>query len=227
MADENKHYLGHRKRVRERLMNSRPGTIPDYELLEMILFLSKPRGDVKPLAKELIKIFGSITRVLCATPNQLMTIKGIGESTIASLKLMHEVAARMQKEEIITKPIIESWSALLEYARLTMGHISTEQFRVLYLNKKNMVITDELQETGTVDHTPVYPRELIKRAVTLDATAMILIHNHPSGNCKPSKTDIIMTEEINKLCSSLGIKLYDHLIVSNNYHFSFKNSGII
>ena len=189
-------YKGHRTRLRERFLSSGFNSLADYEILELLLFLAKPRGDVKPLAKKLISTFGSLQRVFCASEENLCEIKDVGQSVISSLKLVKESAARMLKEEIKKTTILQSWSALIDYLKVSMGYIKTEQFRVLFLNKKNILIADELQEVGTVDQTPVYPREIVKRVLFHEATAIILVHNHPSGNSSPSNADIVMTKKI-------------------------------
>jgi DNA repair protein RadC len=224
---EKPHFLGHRERLRSRLLESRKGSLPDYEILELLLCLAKPRGDMKPLAKELIARFGSFARVLNATAEQLSEIDGIGPAVLASLRVVHEAACRLIKEDVTENPILESWKSLLDYCRATMGHIKTEQFRVLYLDKKNMVIKDELQELGTVDHTPVYPREIVKQALYLEASNIILVHNHPSGNTKPSQADIDVTKRIMQACQIVGITVHDHVIISSKSHFSFKTHGLM
>lgn len=226
-ADTKPHYLGHRERLRQRLLESPKGVLPDYEILEMLLFLSKPRGDTKPLAKELIKTFGSFGRVMNADPLALQKVKGMGEASIATLRILQECAERLLKEEAEEKPILQSWKALLDYCRTAMGHLATEEFRVLYLNKGNMLIEDEVQGNGTVDHTPVYPREVIKRALYLGASSLILVHNHPSGNPSPSKADIDLTQQIIMAAKTVGISVHDHLIISATRHFSFKSNGLM
>lgn len=226
-ANTKPHYLGHRERLRNRLTDSARGTLPDYEILEMLLFFSKPRGDMKPLAKELIATFGSFGKVLNADAEALKKVKGVGDATVATLKIVQESVDRILKEEVEEKPVLQHWKALLDYCRAMMGHLSTEQFRVLYLNAKNVLIADEVQGTGTVNHTPVYPREVVKRALFLGATSIILTHNHPSGDPTPSPADIDMTYKIIEICKPMGIAVHDHLIISAKKHYSFKSNGVI
>jgi DNA repair protein RadC len=221
------HYLGHRSRLRKRLLDSKQGQLPDYEILELILCLSYPRTDVKPLAKKLIEEFGSFAKVINLSPEILSKVKGVAESVISSFRIIQEAASRLIKEEISSKPIIESWKALLDYCRATMGHINTEQFRVLYLDRKNMVIADELQEFGTVNQVAIYPREIMKKALHHEASSIILVHNHPSGNTKPSRADIEMTKQISQIGILMGIDIHDHIIVSSKNYFSFKSNGLL
>lgn len=225
--DTKPHYLGHRERLRSRLLDSARGTLPDYEILEMLLFLSKPRGDVKPIAKELMATFGSFGAVLNANPEALTHIKGVGDSTLAALRIVQEAIDRVLKQDIQAKPVLQHWKALLDYCRAVMGHLATEQFRILYLNKQGVLITDEVQSNGTVDYTPIYPREVVKRALYLGATAIILVHNHPSGDPTPSPADIDMTYKVMEACKPVDITIHDHLILSTNKHYSFKSNGVI
>ena len=218
---------GHRERLRSRFQKSSFGSLADYELLELILFLAKPRGDVKPLAKILLAKFGTMHRIFSAREEDLVGIDGVGSSVISSLKLVKELAARLLKEEIKETTIIQSWSALINYLKVTMGYIKTEQFRVLFLNKKNMLIADELQEVGTVDQVPVYPREIVKRALFHEATAVILVHNHPSGNTTPSQSDISMTKKIVTALAAINVEVHDHIIVSSNDFYSFKSNMLL
>lgn len=220
-------HSGHRKRLRERLLKSKKGSLPDYEVLEVLLFASSPRSDVKPLAKTLIAQLGSLAKVLNASESELLKVKGMNESAVAHLRVVQEAAERLLKEEVTSKPILQSWKALLDYCRASMGHLKSEQFRILFLNSKNRLIADELQEVGTVDQTPVYPREVVKRALELEASAIILVHNHPSGDTTPSKADIQLTRKIIQACEAVGIALHDHVIVSALSHCSFKSNGII
>jgi DNA repair protein RadC len=227
IKEDSELYSGHRHRLRERFITSGFGSLADYEILELLLFLAKPRGDVKPLAKKLIANFGSLQRIFSASEENLSEIEGVGKSIISSLKLVKESAARMLKEEIKKTTIIQSWSALIEYLKVSMAYIKTEQFRVLFLNKKNMLIADELQEVGTVDQTPVYPREIVKRALFHEATAIILVHNHPSGNSNPSNADIQMTKKIISALSSVGVDVHDHIIICDKDFYSFKSNMLI
>lgn len=221
------HYKAHRLRLRKKLIEAKIGSLPDYEILELILCMALPRKDVKPLAKELIKKYGSLARTINTPGDTLIQNKGIGESTVAIFKAVLEASVRLIKEDITQRPIIESWKSLLDYARASMGHLNTEQFRILYLNKKNMVIADELQESGTIDHVAVYPREIMKKALYREAAAIILIHNHPSGNTRPSKADVELTKQIVQAALALDIKVHDHIIISSKEHYSFKAHGIM
>ena len=221
------HYAGHRARLRERFVKSGASSLPDYELIELLLFGAMPRRDVKPIAKELLKKFGSLGGVLDADIKALADVKGMGEVAAINLKTVRETAVRMLGQEIMNKPVLGNWQALVDYCRTAMGGNKKEQFRILFLNKKNALIADELQQDGTIDHTPVYPREVIKRALDLGASALILVHNHPSGDTKPSKADIDMTMEIQDAGLKLGIELHDHIIVSSVGHTSFKNEGLL
>lgn len=221
------HYVGHRQRLRERFLSSPKGTLPDYELLEIMLFAASPRSDVKPLAKQLLLRFGNLAGVITAHTDELKTIKGINEITVAQLKVVQDMAERLLKQKVEEKPILQSWKALLDYCRASMGHLKKEQFRLIFLNKKHMVIADELQEFGTIDQTPVYPREVVKRALQLEASAIIMVHNHPSGDTMPSLADIQMTKQIIQSTESVGITLHDHIIISSQSHYSFRAHGVI
>lgn len=218
---------GHRRRLRERFLKTGPENIPDYELLELVLFQSRPRGDVKPLAKLLIEHFGTFAETVSAPAEALMKVRGVGESTAISLKAVRAAAIRLMQSEIKDRAIISSWDQLIAYCRAAMGFSKREQFRVLFLDKRNRVIADEVLQEGTVDHTPVYPREVVARALDLGATALILVHNHPSGDTTPSKADIEMTEQIRQAAKLLGIVLHDHIIVGREGHTSFKGRGLL
>jgi DNA repair protein RadC len=221
------HYLGHRERLRARFRESGPDAVTDYELLELVLFRAIPQRDIKSLAKELIARFGSFAEVLAAPPQRLAELKGIGEAAITDLKIVHAAAGRLARGKVKKRPVLSSWSAVLEYCRTTMAFAEKEQFRVLFLDKRNQVIADELQQTGTVDHTPVYPREVVKRALELSATAIILVHNHPSGDPTPSRADIQMTQSIIDIAKPLGISVHDHIIVGKEGHASLKGLRLI
>lgn len=221
------HYTGHRKRLRERFLKTEGNGLADYELLEMLLFSSKPRGDVKPLAKELVNEFGSLAKALSASRDELAKVKGMGDTAIASLKAVREAAIRMLGAEITEKPILQSWKAVLDYCRAAMSFNKTEQFRIFFLDKKNKLISDELQQQGTIDHTPVYPREVVKRALELGASSLILVHNHPSGDPTPSKADVKMTEQIVQAAAALGVSIHDHLIIAGKKHYSFASNGLL
>lgn len=221
------HYLGHRRRLKERFLKGGAGALADYELLELLLFLALPRRDVKPLAKALIGRFGSFAEVISAEPERLKEVDGIGDSAVVVFKLVREGALKLSRDQLLERPVIGSWHALLDYCRASMAFHNKEQFRILYLNRKNVLIADELQQEGTVDHTPVYPREVIKRALELGASAMILVHNHPSGDPSPSRDDIAMTKEIRDAGKKLGVLIHDHVIVSKKAHCSFKSLGLL
>lgn len=222
LADSAPHYLGHRERLRARFREAGADAVTDYELLELVLFRTIPQRDIKPLAKELIAKFGSFAEVLAAPPQRLEEVKGIKEASATDLKIVHAAANRLARGQVKKRPALSSWSAVLDYCRTTMAFAEKEQFRVLFLDKRNQVIADELQQTGTVDHTPVYPREVVKRALELSATALILVHNHPSGDPTPSHADIQMTQSIVGIAKPLGISVHDHIIVGKEGHVSFK-----
>ncbi|MFQ5938588.1 MAG: DNA repair protein RadC [Alphaproteobacteria bacterium] len=227
MSSERPHYLGHRKRLRERFMKAGGETLPDYELLELLLALAKPRGDVKPLAKKLLKRFGGFAAVISAEPRELTEVEGVAETTAVALKAVQAAALRLAREEAMARPVIGSWERLLTYCRVAMAHAKTEQFRLLFLDRKNALIADEVQQRGTVDHTPVYTREVVKRALDLGASAIIMVHNHPSGDPTPSKADIQMTREVREAAEKLGIVLHDHVIIGRGEHASFKALGLL
>jgi DNA repair protein RadC len=225
--EEPPHYHGHRERLRERFRQAGPGALSDYELLEMVLFRVISRGDVKPLAKTLIKTFGSFAEVIHAPETRLREIKGVGEATITEFKLIAAAAHRITRGELQERALLSSWNEVLDYCRTHMAFADKEQFRILFLDKRNQLIADEVQQTGTVDHTPVYPREVIKRALELSATALILVHNHPSGDPSPSQADIQMTKAIIGIASPLGISVHDHIIVGRGGHASMKGMRLI
>jgi DNA repair protein RadC len=227
LSEQAPHYRGHRERLRARFRESGPDAVTDYELLELVLFRAIPQRDIKPLAKELIAKFGSFAEALAAPPKRLAEIKGIGEAAITDLKIVHAAAGRMARGKVKKRPVLSSWSAVLEYCRTTMAFAEKEQFRIIFLDKRNQVMADELQQTGTVDHTPVYPREVIKRALELSATAIILVHNHPSGDPTPSHADIQMTQSIIDIAKPLGISVHDHIIVGKEGHASLKGLRLI
>lgn len=221
------HRVGHRQRLRERFRDGGPDAVPDYELLEMILFRVYPRGDTKPIAKRLIAAFGSFAEVINAPAPRLLEIEGVGERAVDELKLVKAAAARLLRREIATKPALSSWNSVVDYLRLAQGFDAIEQFRILFLDKKNNLIADEVLGRGTVDHTPVYVREVVKRALELSATALILVHNHPSGDPTPSRADIDMTKMIIDAARPLGISIHDHVIVGRSGHASFKALRLI
>ncbi len=221
------HYLGHRARLRARFAESGADALADYELLELLLFRSIPQRDVKPLAKDLIRHFGSLAEVIGAPYARLREVKGIGEGVALDLKIVEATLGRMARGAISKRPVLSSWSAVLEYCRMAMAFAEREQFRILFLDKKNALIADEVQQTGTVDHTPVYPREVMRRALELSATALILVHNHPSGDPTPSGADMSMTRELVDIAKPLGIAIHDHVIVGRDGHASFRGLGLI
>jgi DNA repair protein RadC len=221
------HRHKHRDRLRQRFSEGGADAVPDYELLEMILYRAIPRGDTKPLAKTLLARFGDLNHVLAASGPRLKEVDGVGDRVVFELKLMQAVGHRMARARVLKKPILTSWDALLEYCQTAMAHRDIEQFRVLYLDRKNVLIADEAQAEGTVDHVPVYPREIVKRALELNASALILVHNHPSGDPTPSRSDIDMTYEIQNAASLLGIALHDHLVVGKARELSFRSEGYL
>ncbi len=229
-APDNKPFddkLGHRKRLRQRFSGGGADAVPDYELLEMILFRVYPRGDTKPIAKRLLARFGTFAEVLNAPHERLKEVEGIGERAVEELKLIRAAAQRLARSEIRAKPALSSWNQVLDYLRLAQGYDHVEQFRILFLDKKNNLIADEVQGRGTVDHTPVYVREVVKRALEHSATALILVHNHPSGDPTPSRADIDMTKLIIEAARPLGISIHDHVIVGREGHASFKALRLI
>ena len=230
------HHAGHRERLRHRARTAGLHHLPDYELLELFLFRSQPRGDVKPIAKALLSRFGSFAAVLAASVEDLMTvriedargkIRGVGLETALDLAALHEVARRVAREPTVRRAVISSWTALLAYVRVALQHEPREQFRVLYLDKKNQLILDEIQNRGTVDHAPVYPREVVRRGLEVSAAAMILVHNHPSGDPTPSRADIDMTRQIIQAAKALNVEVHDHLIVGREGVTSFKQLGLM
>jgi len=223
MNDKKAHdYSGHRKRLKERFALS-PSSIPEYELLELILFWSSPRKDVKPLAKELLNKFGNLAKLIHADITKFSDIEGITQNSVGNFLIIKEVLRRILKKNIETENILSSWASVIDYLQVTMAHNQIENFRILFLNKKNILIADELQEVGTFDQTPVYPREVVKRALFHEASSLILVHNHPSGNPNPSKADISLTNRIVEICKPLGILVHDHVIIAKNNFFSFKS----
>lgn len=221
------HYLGHRQRLKDRFLKKGADALSDYELLELLLCLAIPRRDVKPIAKGLLKRFGTFAAVVSAPPAQLKEIDGIGDSAVVALKIARASAQALLKEDVVEKPILSSWQAVLGYCRAMLAHEQNEQFHVLFLDRKNRLIADETQQKGTVDHTPVYPREVIKRALELGATALILVHNHPSGDPSPSRADIEITKEVRDAGQKLGIDVHDHVIIGKRGHASFKSLGLL
>jgi DNA repair protein RadC len=220
------HNIGHRERARGRLIDSKPGVMQDYEILEILLFMAVPRKDTKDLAKILINKYGSFAKVINAEYESLLEVRGVGENVLACFHLIKEGVVRLTREEIIDKPIISSWQSLLDYCRAVMGHLKKEAFLIIYLNNQNELIDEDLQEYGTVDQVSVYPREITKRALFLNASAIIMVHNHPGGNTKASKEDIEVTQQIANALSPFKIKIHDHIIISDKSFFSFKSEGL-
>lgn len=231
MAEDKKHYHGHRARLRERFLKSiadnNTASLPDYEILELILFACYPRKDVKPIAKSILDEFGNLANLFSCDLSKLEQSDDLNPSTITMIKTIHEINSRVIKSTMEEKQVLQSWKAVLDYCKVNMGNSSKEQFRILFLNQKNMLIKDEVQQIGTVDETPVYPREVVKRALELGATSLILVHNHPSGDPRPSKADINITEQIEVALNAININLHDHLIIAGDKHFSFAGNGLL
>jgi len=223
------HHHGHRDRLRQRFLSGGPDALPDYELLELILFAANPRGDVKPMAKALIERFGSLSRVLSTSPQHLenANIKGLSSAGIAAIKAAQVAGLRLLAAEARAAPVISNWQALLDYLRGAMAYEAVEQVRILFLDRKNRLIADEVQGRGTVDHTPVYPREVVKRALELGASALILVHNHPSGDPTPSRADIEMTRAVQEVAAALSVTVHDHLVVGAEETASFRSLGLL
>jgi DNA repair protein RadC len=222
-----KHYHGHRDRLRERFHETGADALADYELLELILFRTIPRADTKPVAKALLNRFKSLPEVFGAQEQLLTEVEGVGEASARDLKIISAISRRMLKADIAGREVLSSWKKVLDYCRASMGFETREMFRILFLDKKNAIIADEVQQTGTVDHTPVYPREVVKRALELSATAIILVHNHPSGDPTPSRADIEMTKTIIQTAKPLGIEVHDHIIIGRDGHASLKGLQLI
>lgn len=222
------HYHGHRARLRQRLTKTGGENLEDYELLEMILWAGNPRGDTKPLAKALMETFGDFAHVISAPPERLAEVKGLGESGIAALKSVEAAAIRLTRTKAMNSAtVLSSWDTLVDYCKADMAYRKTEQFRVLFLDRKNKLIADELQQKGTVDHTPVYPREVVKRALQLEASALIMVHNHPSGDPMPSHADIEMTKLVRDAAKAVGVTLHDHLVIGKGQEISFRSAGLL
>lgn len=228
LSDADKpHYHGHRERLRQRFRDAGAEALADYEVLELILFRALPRRDTKPLAKELLSKFGSFAEVIHAPEERLREVDGIGNSVIGELKLVRAAALALVKQDAMERPVLQSWSTVLDYCHAVMGYAVKEQLRILFLDKRNQIIADEVQQEGTVDHTPVYVREVVKRALELSATAIILIHNHPSGDPTPSRADIEMTKQVIEAAGKLDIVVHDHVIIAKQGHSSLRQLGLI
>lgn len=217
----------HRARLRERFLLGGAAAMQDYELLELILFRAVPRQDMKPLARRLIEVFGDFNRVISAPPARLEQVPGVGPAVITELKIVEASAQRLARARVLNRPVLSGWQAVLDYCHTTMAHAETEQFHVLFLDRKNNLIADEKQGQGTVDHVPVYPREIMRRALELNASALILVHNHPSGDPTPSEADITMTHQIARAAESLSITLHDHIVIGKSRETSFRSEGLI
>lgn len=226
-AMDKPHYTGHRDRLRQRFIDSGPDALHDYEVLELLLFSAIPRKDVKPLAKALLAKFGNLQKLLQANLEELTNQDGISQNTAVLLKTVNALSNRMMKQELMDRPVLKNWNKLRDYCQQTMAHEPREYFRVMFLNKRNELIADEIQNAGTVDHAPVYPREIMKRALELGATALVLVHNHPSGDTKPSKLDIDMTRKVVRAAEPFSILVHDHLIIGTNSIGSFKELGLL
>jgi DNA repair protein RadC len=225
-SDDTPHYFGHRERLRQRLISAGADNLPDYELLEVVLFASNPRADVKPLAKDLLDQFGGLAGVLSAEPDALAGA-GLGLAGIAALKAVREAALRLMRAELADRPVVNSWDRVIDYCAAHISHGKVEEFHILFLDRKNALIKHERQQRGTVDHTPVYTREVVKRALELQASALILVHNHPSGDPTPSKADIAVTKDIVRAAQPLGVTVHDHLIIGRGRHVSLRDLGLI
>ena len=221
------HYLGHRERLRRRFRDGGPDALPDYELLELVLFRAMPRRDTKPLAKAILARRGTFAAAMTAPEDLLLEVPGLGEAAVTEIRLIRAAALRLMQGEVFERPVLASWAPVLDYCRAAMGFEAKEQFRILFLDKRNQMIADEVQQEGTVDHTPVYVREVVKRALELSATAIVLVHNHPSGDPTPSRADIEMTKQIVDAAKPLGVVVHDHIIVGKQGHASFRGLGLI
>ncbi|RJE83405.1 RadC family protein [Paracoccus onubensis] len=217
----------HRARLRERFMQGGAAAMPDYELLELVLFRAIPRQDVKPLARRLIEHFGDFNRVISAAPARMTEVEGVGAAVVTELKLVEAASQRLARAKVLHRPVLSGWQVLLDYCHTAMAHRETEQFRVLYLDRKNVLIADEEQSRGTVDHVPVYPREIMRRALELNSSALILVHNHPSGDPTPSEADIVMTAQIARAADCMGITIHDHLVIGKSRELSFRSEGLL
>jgi DNA repair protein RadC len=227
LAEAPPHYYGHRERLRGRFREAGMDALSDYELLELLLFRAQPRRDMKPIAKALLEKFGSFAEVIAAPEKRLAEVEGIGEASVTELKIVQAAASRLLHGQLRKRTVLSSWSAVLDYCRTAQAFADREQFRVLFLDKRNQLIADELQQVGTIDHTPVYPREVVKRALELSASAIILVHNHPSGDPTPSRADVQMTQQIIAVASPFGIAVHDHIIVGKDGHASLKGLKLI
>lgn len=227
MPQNKPHYEGHRQRLRERFRTAGPGAIADYELVELILFGAKPRGDVKPLAKELLHRFKTFGAIVAASESELLKVKGMGESSVTAFKVILAGVQKLMLQNLEDRPLLTSWKEVVSYCQVTMGHLTVEHLRLLFLDRQHKLIADEVQQQGTLDHTPVYVREIIKRALELSASGLILVHNHPSGDPTPSRSDITVTKEIQETAERLGIHVHDHIIVTQGSYTSLRAKGLM
>jgi len=221
------HYFGHRDRLRQRFRKNGHEGLPDYEMMELILFRAIPRRDTKPLAKAILDKFGSFAEAITASEERLSEISGLGQSAIMEMRIVRAAALRLMQGEVMKRPILSSWDKVIQYCKAAMAYEMREQFRILFLDKRNRLVADEVQGNGTVDHTPVYVREVLKRALELSACAIVLVHNHPSGDPTPSRADIEMTKEIISAAQKLDIAVHDHLIVGRDGHISLRSAGLV
>ena len=221
------HYHGHRQRLRERFLSGGAAALADYELLELLLYLAIPQKDVKPLAKDLIARFGSFGAVMAAEPAQLMEVNGIKENSAVAIKTVQAAALLMQRQTVLDQPVLGSWQAVLDYCHSVMAHDQNEQFRLLFLDGKNALIADEVQSRGTVNHAPVYIREVVKRTLTLGASSIIMAHNHPTGDPTPSRDDIEMTRAVKLALEQVGVSVHDHIIIGRKGHASLRSMGYL
>jgi DNA repair protein RadC len=227
LTEASPHYHGHRARLRARFMEAGPEALADYEMLELVLFRAIPQRDVKPLAKALLERFGSFAETISAPPERLKEVSGLGDAAVTEFKIVAAAAQRFAKGHVKKRQALSSWSSVIDYVRAAQAFAEKEEFRILFLDKRNQLIADEVQQKGTVDHTPVYPREVVKRALELSATAIILVHNHPSGDPTPSAADIEMTKQIASAAKPLGVALHDHIIVGKDGHASLRGLRLI
>ncbi|MGZ9409296.1 MAG: RadC family protein [Methylocystis sp.] len=227
LRDSAPHFHGHRQRLRDRFTDAGEAALADYEMLELLLFRAIARRDVKPLAKALITRFGSFAETVAARPERLREVGGLSEAAIVEIKLVEAAAKRLARGALQKRPVLSSFMEVLDYCRTAMAFAEREEFSILFLDKRNALIADEVQGVGTIDHTPVYPREIVRRALELGSSALILAHNHPSGDPTPSSADIRMTKDIAAIAQPFGITVHDHLIVGRHGHASFRGLKLI
>lgn len=226
-APEKPHYLGHRERLREKFLEQGPDALADYEIIELLLTLARPRIDCKPIAKALLKRFGSLPALMAANTEALKSVDDVGDGTVIALKLVQAVAQRMLKREVLDQPVLDSWNRVLDYCHSVMAHQREEQLRLFFLDGRNALVADEMQSKGTVNHTPLYVREVVKRALELGASALIMAHNHPTGDPSPSRDDIALTREVRSALKAVGVSLHDHIIIGRKGHVSLRSMNVI